>query len=42
MIELSLPKLVPPTPPKDATNTIEMEEWKIAHRMHQDASRICK
>jgi len=42
MVELSLPTLAAPTHPADATKTFEMEEWKIAFRMHQDAVRICK
>jgi len=42
MIELSLPKLVPPTPPTDTTKTIQMDEWMIANCIHQDAVRICK
>ncbi len=42
MVELSLPTLAAPTHPADATKTFEMEEWKIAFRMHQDAVRIRK
>jgi len=42
MVELSLPALTAPTHPADATKTFEMEEWKIAFRMYQDAVRTRK
>jgi len=37
MVELALPALAAPQHPADTTKTIEMEEWKIAFQMYQDA-----
>jgi len=42
MVELALPALAAPKHPTNATKTIEMEEWKTAFQMHQDAVHIRK